>query len=214
MFVDKKIGAFIDAARATNDTRPVLTRVEVSTQPVPYLPIEEGQCILSATDGYRMHTHIAQQNGASGICHLAKQGRESYIATPDPDYLDQRYPDYRAIFPQHGEWLIVTDWPKDLTVATAKGMAKALLAATFAPKNGNLRFTGFLPIGSYSYTKRMETGGITMNAQFAAQAMMIPSTSGYNVNFTAPNRPLIFRPLSDMGALAVVSPYLPPAPRR
>lgn len=209
MIIPKKVGAFIDAARADNQSRPTLTFVDVSTQSVPYLPFGENQCAIAATDGYRLHVHIAQQNGATGICTLEKLNRNSYTVAPEPIMTEVRYPDYRVTIPTGtaGDWLTLTDWPDNLTAATAKGLGRAGVWATFTPRSGNFRFSGFVPAGSFSLKSRKKAGAFVVNAQFFAEAL-IPGDGGYQVNFKTPNRPIMVRSLSRMNWLAVIMPLI------
>lgn len=212
MNINTKTGKFISDALDATKIRPMLAHAEISTKNVPGLPLREGEGVIAATDGYRVHISIVTLNGAMGVVGLAKVDKEWTTIPPKPDTDGRRYPDYCAIIPTHNLTTApLVDWPT-ISESTAKGLAKAEIWGTFkADTEGEkIRFTGFHKYGSASMKNETAFGAIIINPLYVQQAIAGMTNKLYMAFDTTRTGMRPVKIFSDNGNLAVLNAGQPP----
>lgn len=211
-------GKFINDATAAIANRPMFTHAEISQKHIPGLPLDEGEGVIAATDGFRMHISIVTLDGAMGVVGLAKAGKGRIgfgWATIPPSEATEglRYPDYCACIPIHNLTTApLLDWPT-INETTAKGLAKAEVWGTFkADHEGTqIRFTGFHKFNSYSLKNETAFGAVMLNPLYVQQAIAGMTDRLYMAFDTDRTGMRPVKIFSDNGNLAVLMAAQPPS---
>lgn len=212
MNLDTNTGKFISSALSDNAARPMLTHAEISQKNIPGLPLDDGQGVVAATDGFRLHISTVILNGAMGVVGLAKAGKEYVTIPPSADTEGLRYPDYCVAIPVRNLTTApLEDWPTTISETTAKGLAKANVWATFKAADNVMRFTGFHAAPGHSLISETTFGAVLLNPLHVRQAVAGMGNGTLYMAFDADRTGM--RPVkifSDNGNLAVVMAGQPP----
>lgn len=209
MNLSQTTGAFIhNATAAKGNYRPCLVYAEISTKNVPFLPLEAGQGVIAATDGYRLHISRITLNGSLGLVSVLKNGKEwATVAAPDDM---GNFPDYNVCIPVHNLTTgPLLDWPT-ISEATAKGLSNAGVWATLVEREGEVHFTGFHTSGSASIKQQAAAGALRLNPLYTAQAIGASAKpfASFSLNIS-PQRPVCFHSENGDNLAVVVADAIP-----